>query len=100
SSSCSYPLSLHDALPISGAVGDASLAQVVRRQLDTNLVTGQDADVILTHFARNMRGNDVPIFQLHAEHGVGQGVDDSAFHFEARSEEHTSELQSRENLVC
>jgi hypothetical protein len=30
-----------------------------------------------------VRGYDVPVFQLHAEHGVGQGVDDSTFHFEA-----------------
>ena len=28
-------------------------------------------------------GDDVPIFQLHTEHGVGRGVDDSTFHFEA-----------------
>ncbi len=66
-----------------GAVGDAALAQVVRRQFDADLVASQNADVVLAHLAGDVRGNDVPVFQLHTEHGVGQGVDDSTFHFEA-----------------
>src|SRR5690606_4888628 len=53
------------------------------RQFDAHLVASQDADVVLAHLAGDVRGNDVPVFQLHSEHGVGQGVDDSAFQFEA-----------------
>src|SRR5690606_39419075 len=88
-----YPLSLHDALPIyvadhgllvsvaadrgvhglGGPVGGAERRQ--REQLDRDAGRGQLV-------AREQRGG--------AELGdVGQ-----------RSEEHTSELQSRENLVC
>src|SRR5690606_27063216 len=70
-------------LGLTGAVGNAALAQVIRRQLNAHLVTSENADVVLAHLAGDVRGNDVPVFQLHAEHGVGQGVDDSAFHFEA-----------------
>src|SRR5690606_14856498 len=66
-----------------GAVGDAALAQVVRRQFNADLVASQNADVVLAHLSGDVRGNDVPVFQLHTEHGVGQGVDDSTFHFEA-----------------
>nr|GFB95709.1 hypothetical protein [Tanacetum cinerariifolium] len=57
--------------------------RVVGRQLNADLVAGKNADVVLAHLAGDVRGYDVPIFQLHTEHGVGQGVDDSAFHFEA-----------------
>src|SRR5690606_28032059 len=65
------------------AVGDATFAQIVGGQFYANLVTGQDPDVVLAHLSGDVRSNDVPIFQLHAKHGVGQGVDDSTFHFEA-----------------
>jgi hypothetical protein len=68
---------------LASAVGDAPFAQIVGRQLYTHFVTGQNTDLILAHLAGDMRGYDVPVFQLHAKHGVGQGVDDSAFHFEA-----------------
>src|SRR5690606_13055049 len=70
-------------LSLARAVGDAALAQVVRRQFDADLVASENADVVLAHLAGDVRGYDVPVFQLHAEHGVGQGVDDSTFHFEA-----------------
>src|SRR5690606_41316993 len=69
-----YTLSLHDALPIyvAGAAGSADLAN-----------DGQD-DVLRRYALRQL------------------AVDDNAhvLRFALRSEEHTSELQSRENLVC
>ena len=55
------------------AVGDATLAKVVRRQLYANLVTSENTDVILAHLSGDVRSNDVPILQLHTKHGVGQG---------------------------
>src|SRR5690606_40575125 len=73
------------AARLAGAVGDATLAQIIGGQFHANLVTGKNPDVVLAHLSGDVRSNDVPVFQLHTKHG--------------RSEEHTSELQSRENLV-
>src|SRR5690606_41995338 len=75
----SYTLSLHDALPISFAV---HLHRAHRARLLQD-VTRQRRDL----------GGDVGI--THAG-GVGARRDLPL----GRSEEHTSELQSRENLVC
>src|SRR5690606_41565319 len=85
-----YTLSLHDALPISGAVnllvgeqghggaGGEGGQQAVQQDLAGLVVAGQaDGGHVAEHVAAGGQG----------------GV-------EARSEEHTSELQSRENLVC
>src|SRR2546426_9106947 len=69
-----YTLSLHDALPICArGVGRAGLGGVRG---------GRDRDGIDRHRARRL-----------AERPAAQG-------HEARSEEHTSELQSPCNLVC
>src|SRR5690606_41182256 len=90
-----HPLSLHDALPISvavdahpgaGAVGDedglvAALAGVGPR-LDPERLPGIVAAVAAAGDAGGPAGG-------------AQALDDGD-----RSEEHTSELQSRENLVC
>src|SRR5438132_9363918 len=75
-----YTLSLHDALPISGRVCKNGAAR-----------------------ARPHRGNRRPPSAGGGGHGrrpVGGGGDypDGAEH--ARSEEHTSELQSHSDLVC
>src|SRR5690606_40895774 len=43
---------------------------------------------------------DVQAFPFFQPDGVAQIEGDSRFKIEVRSEEHTSELQSRENLVC
>src|SRR2546422_5509912 len=66
-----YTLSLHDALPISGRVGDGRGHRVVR--------AGGRGEA--RRLGRDARG-ELP---------RGDGV---------RSEEHTSELQSRLHLVC
>src|SRR5690242_8583507 len=63
-------------------VGDAALGQVVRRHFHLDLVAGEDSDVVLAHAARNVSSHDVPVFQLHAEHGVGQGFLHRTFHFD------------------
>src|SRR5690606_38322273 len=45
-------------LGLTGAVGNAALAQVIRRQLYAHLVTSENADVVLAHLAGDVRGND------------------------------------------
>src|SRR5436305_5996286 len=66
-----YTLSLHDALPIS------RLREFERAQQRLRLIAG------LVVFRRGMRVHHDPGARLHV-----------------RSEEHTSELQSRPHLVC
>src|SRR5690625_6713773 len=70
-----YPLSLHDALPISGS---ASGAVAGRDLVEGHALVG-------------------PGFLGQAQHLLG---DDVAHDLVGRSEEHTSELQSRGHLVC
>src|SRR3712207_7690746 len=74
-----YTLSLHDALPISAVAGDARL----RRDAD-------DAGAGVEDVAVEQRLRDVQLrLQVHGHDRVP-----------ARSEEHTSELQSRQYIVC
>src|SRR5690606_41634028 len=71
-----YPLSLHDALPIS-----------VTQRVDP-----------LDPVAADLGAEEIP---LEVEGGGREvGVLEPRAGLEDRSEEHTSELQSRENLVC
>src|SRR5204863_9841740 len=86
-----YARSLHDALPISDGSGDAPLAHqdlVKARRVATAEQLGEK---------RNRER--LPVFRDFAQHRrlvtqahVGE--------FRRRSEEHTSELQSRRDLVC
>src|SRR5436309_11641134 len=70
-----YTLSLHDALPISRAYHMEPEPERGRRQLHAFLY-----------------GHGSGVFRVDEQRHVGLG--------RHRSEEHTSELQSRENLVC
>src|SRR5436309_5388881 len=77
SSTVIYTLSLHDALPISKVVGlDRD------RRGHFNDALGRSAP----------RGARLPMLPAFDEQRISRIV--------GRSEEHTSELQSRENLVC
>src|SRR5690606_41609408 len=76
------PLSLHDALPILPGRGHL----VFRRQVDPELKAPHQAFLLLGE----LRVDDAAAGR-HPLH---------AARTEKRSEEHTSELQSRENLVC
>src|SRR3712207_8778887 len=74
-----YTLSLHDALPI-------SLELLV-----------EPPDLLLSPPTLG----DVPVVEHDAPHGgIFQQVVGSSFQMAPRSEEHTSELQSRQYLVC
>src|SRR5206468_5994127 len=94
----SYPLSLHDALPIFrvgdiaewGVEPDVELLSFVarKRHVDTPVQIARNGAVAKTLFqpASRLLNDVVPPFASVALH--------------IRSEEHTSELQSRSDLVC
>src|SRR5207302_10070229 len=91
-----YPLSLHDALPISVLFVEKS-----RDMMASWLFVG-----LFTHAAMTTPGIEV-LFQSQKEEKAFELVDYAKILYEQqhellrkRSEEHTSELQSRENLVC
>src|SRR5579864_3682637 len=61
------------------AVGDAAAGQVVRGELDLDLVTGEDADVVLSHLAGDRRQNVVTPVEFHPKHGARESFGDLAF---------------------
>ena len=67
--------------PLSGAVSDTTLAQIIRGQLNCDLVACKNSDIVLAHFARYVRSHNVSIFQLHPEHRVGERFDYCSLHF-------------------
>src|SRR5690606_39461518 len=84
-----YPLSLHDALPIS----------LVRWRHDQRLDVGATGGVhgrLLAEVGHLLRGALLVGWQ----HILGAVPEPVRPALQERSEEHTSELQSRENLVC
>src|SRR5206468_12780155 len=85
-----YTLSLHDALPIS-AYADAALRHDTERQ-----VTGELQSIPQAYDGRVAGAVDATV-QLVPAPCLGLRSDVRA---DARSEEHTSELQSRSDLVC
>src|SRR5690606_41225247 len=83
-------ISLHDALPIwVGNVDEHRQAQLARngpQRIQPGIVNIDQRAVLVTH----VQAERLPDFQAVR----------AACHLLTRSEEHTSELQSRENLVC
>src|SRR5690606_41794211 len=87
------PLSLHDALPIcSKRFGEPGLEGAV---VVTDAQTGEVQALVGGRDPRYRGFNRA----LDAARPVGSLLK-PAIYLTARSEEHTSELQSRENLVC
>src|SRR5690606_41061361 len=89
SSRRTYRLSLHDALPIS-----VSTPYAGKSQLETKKPTGilSVPDRKLSELAKKPFHHASPAAVFHTEPAAAARF--------CRSEEHTSELQSRENLVC
>src|SRR5690606_39682296 len=89
-----YPLSLHDALPILLEFGpdDAPEFMAARAALRDNDIDHQlfDAATASARFG----------FVMPTHWSACLAPDSGYLRVQARSEEHTSELQSRENLVC
>src|SRR5690606_41687371 len=94
------PLSLHDALPIYSIPSDrvSVLLEKAEQVLAERLaVCGYSTALhVQTQFTEAVveLAREVPIVVLKGASGSGK-----SWHSYARSEEHTSELQSRENLV-
>src|SRR5206468_8300289 len=90
-----YTLSLHDALPISLL---SSPGRVAIRPDDLRDHRRRGAD--LSRWAQaGQRAGSLSPFQIH--HRLGREHPRQQYSFVAvRSEEHTSELQSRSDLVC
>src|SRR5690606_41580799 len=91
------PLSLHDALPISGPPAwlDTSTAFIGREDELADLVAAVSANQVTVVTGPGGVGKS----RLAAE-SLPALYDRLALPITVRSEEHTSELQSRENLVC
>src|SRR5690606_39395108 len=95
-----YTLSLHDALPISAAGSSSSMVMFFHAKGLKKIASGGGDET------ENITVHEVPLDGiddwLKKAEGQGLLVDPkvyTALYF-VRSEEHTSELQSRENLVC
>src|SRR5690606_39508654 len=92
-----YTLSLHDALPISHACrdhSDPSSGRFESCQTECLAPSGRDhAEVRASEELRHPGS-------IAGQHHVGSSFQTLSDGLEMRSEEHTSELQSRENLVC
>jgi hypothetical protein len=57
------------------AVDDPTSIEVVRRDLDADPVSGEDADAEAAHLAGEVREDGVTVLELDAEHRVGQRLD-------------------------
>src|SRR5690606_41886491 len=93
-----HTLSLHDALPISSAAIGCE-----RRQRWQNLTTeitlnGQRPRMPLTSMKKTPQQGEIGVVNFDPTRGAEIKKPRPAL--VVRSEEHTSELQSRENLVC
>jgi hypothetical protein len=60
---------------------NASLGQVVGRQLKRHLVSREDADMVLPHLARGVGNKLVAIVKVYTESGVREHFCDKAVHF-------------------
>src|SRR5690606_39277565 len=89
------PLSLHDALPISSA-WPARTSRPAARLFSRQHGAGRGRPLGPAH--RHFNRPDRAVHDSRRR-GLG-GRGGPRFHVAGRSEEHTSELQSRENLVC
>src|SRR6266851_513440 len=63
------------------AIHNPPAIQIVRRKLNCNFISRQNANEILAHLAGNMRQNLVFVFQFHLEHGIRQRLQHRRHHF-------------------
>src|SRR3954451_13328510 len=68
------------ALPV--PVGDSTAVEVVRTELDLDLVARKDADVVLAHLPGDRGEDGMASFELHPEHRARERLDDLAFHLD------------------
>src|SRR5690606_41212245 len=89
------PLSLHDALPILAAATASSSARVRRSVAQVSINTTWSSPTTNPALLRNQVPSGWTKANTRSATSTVDGADGVW-----RSEEHTSELQSRENLVC
>src|SRR5690606_42027363 len=97
---CTCTLSLHDALPSLYRVHDKSLTimnqvrmkQIHRYIIERHIARQQGTELSFDAFMQDF--NDISPWQRFVRH-----CKDRSRYYSKRSEEHTSELQSREKLV-
>src|SRR5690606_41620811 len=94
-----HALSLHDALPISAANTGLTLAYILlgrQPSAGEQVALGVGGSMVFAKFSRDdeREADSVAVGYL-----TEARIDPSGM-VDMRSEEHTSELQSRENLVC
>ena len=61
------------------APSDASLGQVINRNLNGYAISGQNLDIVHTKFSRNMGSHDMPIGKFDLEASVGQRLNNYTF---------------------
>ena len=59
--------------------GNASLGQVINRNLNGYAIPGQNFNIVHTKLSRNVGGHHVSVGKLHLEARVGQRLNDYAF---------------------
>ena len=65
------------------AIGDAPASQVIRGNLDDNLIARKDANVVHSNLAGNGAKDDLAVFKLDVEHRVGKGFQYSALQLDS-----------------
>ena len=61
------------------AESDASLRQVVGRDLNAHAISGNNPDKVFAHFAGNMSEHNMPVLQFQPEHRARQDIDHNSF---------------------
>ena len=61
------------------AIRDATTAEVVRRELNLDAISGKDSDVVHPHLPADVGEHLVAVLELDPEHGVGERLDHRAF---------------------
>ena len=63
-------------------VRDATAREVVRRQLDADSVSGQNADEVHPQLAADVCQHAVLVLQFNGEHRIRKRLDDRSFYFD------------------
>ena len=64
-----------------GSIRDSALGQVVWSEFNSDPITTQDSDVMLSHFSRNMGNNDMLVVEFYAKLCVGEVFQYRPLHF-------------------
>ncbi len=72
-----------EALRLSLSIDDSPFCQIVGRQFDSDLITRNDADKVLSHSPCNMGHDFGSSLQLDTKPGIGQSLCNGAFDFES-----------------